>query len=465
MVITVRMKSRKTYTFILLLGDFLALYLALGITLIIKYNPSDIPWAWSLHQFPFTVVFAIWLLLFFIAGLYDQIAWNANRAVKERLIRAMVAASLLAAVLFYLVPAFGITPKTNLVIQVFISAGLILAWRVLFSAIIQDVSKTNILFFGLSDEVLAYARFLVAHPHLGYRVAALVPTADEHPTASDLPLVPFDQNLPVLIGERKITLVVASRNLESHKEFTRMLFEILPTGVTFADFARFYETLSGKIPVSLISEVWFLENITESGKRFFEGAKRFIDIVGAVVIGVPSLILYPVVALSIKLDTTGPLIIKQKRVGRNDTTFTLYKFRSMRALGSDGSAELHGAAWAQDHDERITRVGKILRKTRIDELPQLWNVLRGELSFIGPRPERPEFVEKLKKEIPFYEIRHLIRPGLSGWAQINFPYGASVEDATEKLQYDLYYIKNRSLTLDLGVALKTLLVMASGTGK
>ena len=159
------------------------------------------------------------------------------------------------------------------------------------------------------------------------------------------------------------------------------------------------------------------------------------------------------------------MLFRSTRVGENGKLFTLYKFRSMIALTPEGLAETTGAQWAQDHDERITRIGHLIRKTRIDELPQLWNVLKGELSFVGPRPERPEFVEQLKAEIPFYDVRHLVRPGLSGWAQINFPYGASVKDAVEKLQYDLYYIKNRSLVLDVVIALKTLLVMASGAGK
>lgn len=443
----------------------MALYAALGITLVLKYQPADLPWVWEIHRIPFTIVFAIWILVFFIAGLYDQIAWNANRATKERLLRSMITAGLLAAILFYLVPAFGIAPKTNLFIQTLIAAALIMAWRIAFSGIIQKIAKTNILFFGASDEVLSLARLLAHHPHLGYRVAAVMPTAEEHPQGNGLPVVPFDHNLPALIRERQVALVVASKDLESQKEFVRMVFEVLPLGVTFTDFAQFYETLTGKIPISLISEIWFLENIMESNRRVFKIAKRGIDIVGAVLLGIPALVSCPFVALFIKLETRGPAIIRQLRVGENGKPFTLYKFRSMVALTPSGLAETGGAEWARDHDARITRVGSILRKTRIDELPQLWNVLRGELSFIGPRPERPEFVEQLKLEIPFYDVRHFVRPGLSGWAQINFPYGSSAEDATKKLQYDLYYIKNRSLILDITIALKTLLVMASGEGK
>ena len=155
-------------------------------------------------------------------------------------------------------------------------------------------------------------------------------------------------------------------------------------------------------------------------------------------------------ALCVRLDSPGPVIYAQKRVGLRGREFTVYKFRSMTV-----DAEKNGAVWASAHDARVTRVGRILRKLRIDELPQLWNVLRGDMSFIGPRPERMEFVRRLERVIPFYWVRHSVKPGLTGWAQVCFPYGASEEDARIKLEYDLYYIKNMSLLLDLNILFKT----------
>jgi len=168
----------------------------------------------------------------------------------------------------------------------------------------------------------------------------------------------------------------------------------------------------------------------------------------------------PLIGALIKLNSAGPIFYRQKRVGKNGKIFEIAKFRSMFK-----DAEKNGAQWANEKDERITGMGKILRKTRIDELPQLWNVLKGEMSFIGPRPERPEFVEELQKQIPHYVMRHLVKPGLSGWAQIKFPYGASVEDAMEKLQYDLYYIKNRSFVLDLAITARTIAAVLSREGR
>ena len=177
-------------------------------------------------------------------------------------------------------------------------------------------------------------------------------------------------------------------------------------------------------------------------------------------LGLTSLPLFPFIAAAVKLNSPGNVFYTQKRIGKGGQMFWLLKFRSMVQ-----DAEKDGAKWAEKEDTRITKVGNFLRKSRLDELPQLWNVLKGEMSFIGPRPERPEFVRELEKQIPFYQTRHLIKPGLTGWAQINFPYGASVEDAMEKLQYDLYYIKHRSLVLDFGVVLKTIKIVLSRGGR
>jgi len=167
------------------------------------------------------------------------------------------------------------------------------------------------------------------------------------------------------------------------------------------------------------------------------------------------------------MGSSGPILIKQKRVGRDSRIFELVKFRTMLALAPDGSAEKAGAQWSKEKDDRITRIGKWLRKTRLDELPQVWNVLKSEMSFVGPRPERPEFAfsNELLAQIPFYQIRHVIKPGLTGWAQIKYPYASSVEDNLQKLQYDLYYIKNRSFVFEIAIILKTIKIILSGGGR
>ena len=182
---------------------------------------------------------------------------------------------------------------------------------------------------------------------------------------------------------------------------------------------------------------------------------RVVALIGAIL----SLPIAIVTAILIKIDSRGPVLYKQERVGKNGRIFTLMKFRSMRV-----DAEKDGPVWASNRDDRMTRLGRIIRKIRVDEIPQFWNILRGDMNFVGPRPERPHFIAQLAQEIPYYEQRHLIAPGLTGWAQIKYPYGASIEDARQKLQYDLYYIKKQSLTLDATIMFETIKTILSGRG-
>jgi exopolysaccharide biosynthesis polyprenyl glycosylphosphotransferase len=245
----------------------------------------------------------------------------------------------------------------------------------------------------------------------------------------------------------------------------KRFYEVLPLGVSIVSFPNFYEAALEKIPVSSVNESWFLENLVEIKKRVYEFFKRIFDAAFSIILLFPTILLLPLIGLFIKIESPGPIFYRQKRVGKDGKIFEIIKFRSMYALSSDGGAEKNGVQWASLNDSRITKIGRILRKTRLDELPQLFNILKGEMSFIGPRPERPEFIEELQKQIPHYAMRQLIKPGLSGWAQIKFPYGASVNDAMEKLQYDLYYIKNRSLILDLAIALRTLALIIRSEGR
>ena len=193
-----------------------------------------------------------------------------------------------------------------------------------------------------------------------------------------------------------------------------------------------------------------------SSTRF---VKRMLDLSFSIILAISTLPLMLLTAIAIKLDSAGPALYSQERVGENGRVFKIYKFRSMRS-----DAETGTPVWARDKDDRITRVGRFIRKTRLDELPQLWNVMRGDMSFVGPRPERPFFVEQLAREIPFYLQRHALRPGLTGWAQVKYQYGSTVEDAMEKLRYDLYYIKHLSVFFDLTIVLDTVKVILFGKG-
>jgi sugar transferase (PEP-CTERM system associated) len=231
-------------------------------------------------------------------------------------------------------------------------------------------------------------------------------------------------------------------------------------GIEVVDAPSFYEELTGKLMVECITPSWFIFSNGFRKNTIIIFYKRLFDVVCATLGTIILLPFFPLIALLIKLDSKGPIFFKQVRLGEMEREFLLYKFRTMK----QDAEQTSGPVWAQKNDKRITKIGKILRKTRIDELPQLYNVLKGEMSFIGPRPERPEFIGKLKEVIPFYSERHFVKPGITGWAQIKYPYGASEKDALEKLRYDLYYIKNMSIILELTIMMETVKVMLFGRG-
>lgn len=430
------MTTRRWTSIILAFGDVVLLYSALWITLTLRYGSAE-HGLWELHLIPFSIVFGVLVLSFFIAGLYDVRVIAPERRHITLFFLTLLVGGGIAVLLFYLVPAWKITPRLNLFAHLTLASLFLFLWHWLVSWFLVRRAKINVLFLTKGREREELADILAHHPQLGYRVVSTSQEAD---------------------------IVVASSDLYQNEAMQKELFLLVPR-VRFMSFSAFYERVTGKVPVSFISEIWFLENIAETEKEFFEIVKRIFDVALALCISIPGIVLFPLAALLIKSETKGPACIKQTRVGKNGRLFMIIKFRSMIASGPHGLAEENGAQWASSHDARVTRVGAFLRKTRLDELPQIWNILKGEMSFVGPRPERPEFVATLKKRIPFYEIRHMVRPGLSGWAQINFPYGASVQDALEKLRYDLYYLKHRSFLLDLTIALKTLKVLISRAGR
>jgi exopolysaccharide biosynthesis polyprenyl glycosylphosphotransferase len=246
-------------------------------------------------------------------------------------------------------------------------------------------------------------------------------------------------------------------------ELIKGLLELKMRGVEVVDMPAFLERATGQIPIKNVEDSWFLFSggFELLHRTYLQRFKRLIDVVVSLAGLVVALPLMAILALLVKLDSRGPVFYRQERTGQDEKPFLLVKFRSMREDAERGT----GPVWASVRDYRVTRVGRWLRLTRLDEIPQFINVLKGEMSFIGPRPERPHFVENLKREIPYYALRFSVKPGLTGWAQVQYHYGASVEDAIEKLKYDLYYIKHMSCGLDLWIALKTLKVVffAQGT--
>jgi sugar transferase (PEP-CTERM system associated) len=271
----------------------------------------------------------------------------------------------------------------------------------------------------------------------------------------------LELDLSEIIKKNWSGLIIATKS-QLHNETSKLLLNKKLDGLLVMDLFQIYEKFWKKIPIFFIEDRWFLtiDGFSISSNKIGLRVKRLFDIFISLIV---LLLTWPIMLITyffVKIESVGPAIFTQKRTGKDGHVFFIYKFRSMYV-----DAEKDGIKWAQTNDNRITRVGKYIRLFRIDELPQIFNVLKGDMSFIGPRPERPEFNSLLEKEIPYYQLRHLIRPGITGWAQVQYPYGASVEDAIEKLQYDLYYIKNYSFFLDIKILLKTVKVIMFGKGR
>ena len=429
--------------------DITGLYISLVFTLFIRYRDSFNE-QHAVHFLPFVFIFILWVLIFYIINLYDIGSIRNNLYFYTNLFKAIAFASAISIMFFYFMPLFRITPRTNLFIFIAFFSGFSVLNRTLFNNINEKKFKKSLLIVGSGPQSAELAKFIKENPQLGYELKNL---AD--PTKEDI------RSIEQFIKKERINTVVISPETYQIPEVIDMFYRSLESHVTFRNLSSFYEQLANKVPLGAINQVWFLENLSEGGKKTYEEMKRFFDIVFSVTMGLIILPFVPLIALAIKLSSPGPVFYRQTRRGQNGKTFEIVKFRTM----SKDAEKTTGAVWTQENDPRISRLGKFFRKTRIDELPQLWNILKGEMSFVGPRAERPEFHDQLKAEVPFYEERYIIKPGLSGWAQINYRYGSSIADAAEKLQYDLYYIKNRSLILDLGIILKTINISMRQAGR
>lgn len=378
-----------------------------------------------------------------------------------KLLQSLGVTSVLLAISYFLFPSLLIG-RGVFVLTMIVLLPLLFFWRIFYAEI--SVFKKNtekILIIGTGELALEIGKRIIEKGYAGYEVAGYL-DEDESRVGESL----FN---PKIIGATKEILAVVERTginriIVALPEMRGLLpigplLKLRLDGIAVEDGVSFYEKISGKIHVSHLKPGWLI--FSEGFKRRkIEIGKRAIDIVLAIIglfLAAPVMLLS---AVLIKLDSTGPVLFKQERVGEGGKVFTLLKFRSMKNDAESGS----GPVWAELNDNRVTRVGHIVRKLRIDELPQMINVLKGEMSFVGPRPERPFFVAKLKKKIPYYSLRHTVKPGITGWAQIRYPYGASVRDAMEKLQYDIYYIKNMTLLFDLTIVLETVKTVLMGRG-
>jgi exopolysaccharide biosynthesis polyprenyl glycosylphosphotransferase len=421
-------KNRQT---VLFLGDTLALSISLWLMTLIRFNPGVNSALIAVQTKLFIYLFIVWLIVFFIFDLYTIKRINPNPRNIGFLILAITLNTVIGVFFFYLFPTAGISPKVNLLIVSLFSFVFLAIWRRIFYHLFAQQFKRTIAVIGTSAASVQLIEELKKHPYVGV-VAYVWETVPAH----------IEANVDLIIAEpsKPLELLVATREMNC---------EVI-------SLQQAYESLFGKIPVSLMTEGQAMRILSKTNQNNMSVhvLYRFIEVCIAsliIIIASPFLL---IAIIAIKIQDNGPLFYRQARVGRYGKPFELYKLRSMVV-----DAEKEGAQWAQKHDQRITTIGKILRKTHIDEVPQMINIIKGDIALIGPRPERPEYVSELEKQIPYYFLRHIITPGFTGWAQIKFRYARTVMDSREKFEYDLYYIANKNPILDFGIFLKTIQII------
>jgi sugar transferase (PEP-CTERM system associated) len=433
-----------------------AVYLRVGVA----GAPYELAEKYGYFKAGFATIFC--LAAFYLFDLYDFIVMHDRRELMLRLVQALGLAWIALALSFYAYPRLMLGRGVSL-IALPMALALMAGWRVSIHWFLghPDFGE-RILIVGSGNLAIEVARQVLDRPDAGYRIVGFAGTESELLGKSLINprVIGLTEDLDEIVKREGIDRIVVAMGERRGQLPTDTLLKLSLAGdVSIEEGATFYERVTGRVSLDMIRPSWLI--FTGRGRQvrlaaiIRSGVHRLVAFTGAVL----SLPLVALTAILIKLDSRGPVFYKQERVGKNGRLFVLTKFRSMKL-----DAEKAGPVWANKADERITRVGRIIRKIRIDEIPQFWNILRGEMNFVGPRPERPHFVNQLAQEIPYYEQRHLIEPGLTGWAQINYPYGASIEDARQKLQYDLFYIKNQSLFLDAIIMFETIKIILFGRG-
>jgi sugar transferase (PEP-CTERM system associated) len=398
------------------------------------------------------IAFVVQMCLYF-ADLYDSRTYAEPRELFIRLVQGLGAASFCLAVLYFWIPSLEIGRGVFLIASVFIVI-TVSGWRFAERWLRGRASRERLLLVGTGPQAIRLARELFERRvELSVEIIGFI---DIDPAKVGTPMINPGvigtiDDIPRIAAQRQVSRVVVSLNDARGLLPMDRLLQMKLAGVQFDYLASVYEEYTGKIAIENLRPSWFIFSSGFQKNKWVLAIKRLFDVLAAglgLIIGAPVMLL---VAAAVKLTSRGPVLYHQTRVGQHGRPFIVHKFRSMRV---DAEATT-GAVWASKQDSRVTPIGRFLRKARLDEMPQLWNVLVGEMSFVGPRPERPEFVESLTKQIPFYGERHVVKPGVTGWAQVSYSYGASVEDALEKLQYDLFYAKNLTLPFDLLIVFQT----------
>ena len=398
------------------------------------------------------------------SDLYEIRTVGKNKDLFIKLLQALGIATIIIAIIYFVFPQVVISTNVY-ILSIFILLIFLGSWRFTYSLVVnRGMFDIKIILIGSDDLAQNIVNEINYKSDCGYTIACIVTEKYHKGTITDArsPIIRKAKykGLAELAKKLKISKIVVGIKEKRGELPIEELLKCRVSGIDVLEGNSFYEILTGKLNVKQINPGWliFSEGFeTSRAKRFL---KRLSDVVLSLILFILFFPLMLAVALLIKIDSNGPVFFSQERVGQGSRLYSVYKFRSMIANAEEKS----GPVWAKDHDDRVTRVGHIIRKLRIDEIPQLWNVLKGEMSFVGPRPERRFFVEKLEKQIPYYSERFSVKPGITGWAQVCYPYGSTVEDAIQKLNYDLFYIKNLSIFMDMMIVLKTIKIVILGRG-
>ena len=422
---------------LIVFGDFASFLISFLMLIFIRFDRQNYLFAINQHFLPFTILYLSWILIFYIFGLYDLFAIKPTIPYIRRWAIALLCSFVVGILLFYFVPIFAISPKTNLVIQV-LGFGIFsfLFRRIIYNLFSKTITQPTIL-IGDSIYLSELGKTISSNPQIGLKILGHFSTISE-----------INLNLEKI----KNLVIILDKKIDIQDQ---NILNFYQQGIEIFDTAKAYEKYLYKIPVEYIDLSFIVEELNTKKDILYMFASKIINILFSIIILVITSLFILIASIFIYLHDHGPILYIQERVGLNGKVFKLYKLRSM-VLDS----EKDGAKWSTGHnDSRITPIGRIIRRLHIDEIPQMINILRGDISLVGPRPERPEFVNLLSKDIPYYSFRHIIRPGFTGWAQIKYRYANTIEDSREKFEYDLYYIKNRNIFLDFGIIARTIQII------
>lgn len=442
------MNKNRVAGIILFLGDIGIFYFSLYLTLFIRASFQPDLNLYDKLKGPFFYLFFIWILILFIFDFYKIPFSRKKSEVFKNIILFFFFSSLVGTAYFYLLPELQVTPKTILFLTSLIATIMVVFLRYLFFLFYgKNNLREKVIIIGTCPEINEILEKDLKY--FGYEIIAVF---SKNNNISNK-IKSIDNLLELKEEVKKADIVVLTSEIREDKNFVNKIFNSLPWQINYLNFSGFYENLTGKVPLYSVDELWFLENISQPRKTINLIIQRIIEIIISIIGIIVTIILYPFIALAIKIDSKGSVIYKQKRIGFGGKEFMFYKFRSMHDKSNND------LLWREKDQNEITRVGKFLRRTHLDELPQFYNLLKGDIGIVGPRPEWYKMAHIFEKEIPFYHLRYLVAPGITGWAQLHYPASTSIEEAKEKFKYDLYYIKNKSLFLDLVILLKTIRTM------